>query len=152
MEHDICTHAINVLAPLLMAALTWASTRLAQLINARVRSERTRAVLLRLDDAIAAIIREIQQVTIDDVKAHTPDGNLPFAIRARLKFSALTSVKAYLGPKGIDEAVRALGLDRGAFDAFVSTRIEAAVLDLKNGQHRNGVPEPPALAGPEGAS
>jgi hypothetical protein len=31
MEHDICTHAINVLAPLLMAALTWASTRLAQL-------------------------------------------------------------------------------------------------------------------------
>jgi hypothetical protein len=152
MEHDICTHAINVLAPLLMAALTWASTRLAQLINARVRSERTRAVLLRIDDAIAAIIREIQQVTIDDLKAHTPDGQLPFAIRARLKFSALTSVKAYLGPKGIDEAVRALGLDRRAFDAFVSTRIEAAILDLKNGQHRNGVPEPPALAGTGGGS
>jgi cobalamin biosynthesis protein CbiG len=139
MEQYICTHALNLLSPLLMAAVTWASTKLAHLISARVRNERVRAVLLRLDDAIAVIIREIQQVTINEIKALTPDGHVPLTVRAQLKVASLASVKAYLGPKGIDEAIRALNLDPAAFDAFVATRVEAAVLDLKNSQHRNGV-------------
>jgi hypothetical protein len=139
MEQYIYTHAINLLSPLLMAAVTWASTKFGQLVSARVRNERVRAVLVRLDDAIAAITGEIQQVTIKGLKAISPDGRVPLALRAQLKMASLASVKAYLGPKGIAEALRALDLDPAAFDAFVATRIEAAVLDLNNHQHRNGV-------------
>jgi len=142
MENEICKHAVNILSPLLMAALTWASARFGQLITSRLRSERVRAVLLRLDDAIAAIVREVQQVTINVLKAQ--GGGVPRDMHARLRVATLASVKAYLGPKGIEDAHRALGLDRAAFDAFVTTRIEAAVLDLKNARQRNGVPALPA--------
>lgn len=145
MEHIIYTHAVQILSPLLMAAVTWASTRLAQLISARIRSERVRAVLDRLDDAILAITGEIQQVTIGDIKALTPDGQLPPSVRARLKVASVATVKAYLGPKGVDEALRVLALDASAFESFVRTRIEAAVFALKRGQDRNGVHKPAEL-------
>jgi hypothetical protein len=139
MKYDLVSDAFKVLAPLLVAALTWASTLLAQLINARTKTERVRAVLLRLDDAVAAIVREAEQVSIVDLRREAFDGRIPIPVRAQLKANALAAAKAYLGPRGVKDALRALALDAGAFDAFLGTRIEAAVLDLKNGYHRNGV-------------
>jgi hypothetical protein len=53
--------------------------------------------------------------------------------------AAIDSVKSHLGMKGIAELAKILGLEGGAVEKLLSTRVEAAVHDLKvarmNGVH-----------------
>lgn len=137
----------QVLAPVLMAVVTWVAAKLAQLINARVKNEYLRGVLLRLDDAVASVVREINQVTVASIKSSSADGRLTTSASAVIKNAALQTVKAHLGTKGIAELGRVLGLDTSAVDRLIGTRIEATVHDLK-AQTRvvNGVNTPTEAA------
>lgn len=49
---DIGLKALAALSPLLLALLGLLAAKAAQLINAKVKSEYVRGVLLRLDDAV----------------------------------------------------------------------------------------------------
>ena len=53
-------------------------------------------------------------------------------------------MKSHLGPKGIAEFARILGLADGALDALIGAKVEAAVHDLRrvvtNGVAGNGYP------------
>lgn len=137
----------QVLAPVLMAVVTWVAAKLAQLINARVKNEYLRGVLLRLDDAVASVVREINQVTVASIKSSSADGRLTTSAREVIKNAALQTVKAHLGTKGIAELGRVLGLDTLVVDRLIGTRIEATVHDLK-AQTRvlNGVNTPTEAA------
>ncbi len=129
----------EALSPLLLAALTWVAAKAAQYIAAKVKNEYVRGVLVRLDDAVLAAVREVQQVTVEAIKAGSADGKLTPEERARVKQAAIDSVKSHLGMKGIAELAKILGLEGGAIEKLLSTRVEAAVHDLKvarmNGVH-----------------
>ncbi len=137
----------QVLAPVLMAALTLVAARLAQLISARVKNEYLRGVLLRLDDAVMTVVREVNQVTVQSIKASSPDGRLDPGVGDTIKATALQTVKAHLGAKGLVELGRVLGLDGKAVDRLIGTRIEATVHDLKaRSRVVNGVNKPAAAS------
>jgi hypothetical protein len=122
---------LQVLSPILLAALTWVAAKIAQYIQAKVKNEYLRGVLVRLDDAVLAAVREVQQVTVEAIKSASADGKLTAEERARVKQAALDSVKSHLGMKGIAELAKILGLESGAIEKLLSTRVEAAVHDLK---------------------
>ena len=123
--------ALEFLSPLLLTALTWLMAKAAQLIAAHLKNAYLRGVLLRLDDAILVSIKEVSQTTVDAIKAGSADGTLSDADKARVKQAALDSVKSHLGMKGLLELAKILGLDDGALEKVLSTRIEAGVHDLK---------------------
>jgi hypothetical protein len=128
---DIGVQVFQVLSPVVLAVVTWVAAKLAQLINARVKNEYLRGVLVRLDDAVLSVVREINQVTVEAIKSSSVDGRLPPGARETIKTAALNAVKAHLGAKGIAEVARVLGLDGPAVDRLIGTRIEATVNDLK---------------------
>lgn len=58
--------------------------------------------------------------------------SVPGTWGARVKAKAIETVRLYLGAKGVAELTKVLGLDGGdSVDKVLSTRIEAAVHDLK---------------------
>ena len=122
---------LQVLSPILLAALTWVAAKVAQYIQAKVKNEYLRGVLVRLDDAVLAAVREVQQVTVEAIKSASADGKLTAEERARVKQAAIDSVKSHLGMKGIAELAKILGLESGAVEKLLSPRVEAAVHDLK---------------------
>lgn len=128
----------QLLSPVLLAGLSWLSVKAAQLISANVKNEYLRGVLVRLDDAVVAAVREVQQVTVDALKAASADGQLTPDERAKVKQAAIDSVKSHLGTKGIGEIASILGLEDGAIDKLLSTRVEAAVHDLKSARSSSG--------------
>lgn len=128
---DIGVQVFQVLSPVVLAVVTWVAAKLAQLINARVKNEYLRGVLVRLDDAVLSVVREINQVTVEAIKSTSVDGRLPPGARETIKTAALNAVKAHLGVKGVAEVARVLGLDGPAVDRLIGTRIEATVNDLK---------------------
>jgi hypothetical protein len=128
----------EILSPVLLAGLSWLSVKAAQLISAKVRNEYLRGVLVRLDDAVLAAVREVQQVTVDSLKAASADGQLTADERAKVKQAAIDSIKSHLGTKGIGEVAKVLGLEDGAVDKLLSTRVEAAVHDLKTTRAASG--------------
>jgi hypothetical protein len=136
---DIAAGVFKVLSPVLLAAATWVAAKLAQLINARVRNEYLRGVLLRLDDAVLSVVREVHQVTVEALKSATVDGKLPPAARETVKRAAVGAIKSHLGVRGLTELGKVLGLNGDAVDRLIGTKIEAAVLDLKAQRVLNGV-------------
>jgi hypothetical protein len=143
---DIASLVIKTISPVLLAACTWVAAKLAQWINARVRNEYLRGVLVRLDDAVLGVVREVHQVTVDALKAATIDGKLPPVARESVKQVALNAIKSHLGPRGMNDVERVLGLKADSVDRLIITKIEAAVHDLKtqrrpmNGVHQGAEP------------
>jgi hypothetical protein len=143
----ITAHAFQILSPVLLAALTWVAARLAQFINARVRQEYLRSVFLRLDDAVLSVVRELNQVMVDALKAAAPGGKLPIDVGNNIKQGALAALKQYLGTKGLTEIARVLAIPDASLDRLLGTRIEAAVNQLKSPPPvTNGVNHPPLLS------
>jgi hypothetical protein len=128
---DIAIAVLQLASPILLAVLTWVATKAAQLIHGRVKNEYLRGVLVRLDDTVLTVVREIHQVTVDTLKAAAPNGKLGSDVKAMLKRSAITAIKEHLGPRGLAELARVLGLDEEAVDRMIGTRVEATVHDLK---------------------
>ena len=147
MEYaEVGYKVFQVLSPVLLAALTWVAAKTAQLIHAKVRSEVLRGVLLRVDDAILAAVREVHQVTVEELKSASADGRLTPEDRARVKARAIETVRAHLGARGVAELAKVLGLESGGVEKLLSTRLEAAVHDLKRtrANHMNGASGPGA--------
>jgi hypothetical protein len=136
---------LEILSPVLLAALTWAAAKLAQLIRAKVKSEYLRGALVRLDDAVFTAVKDLQQSVVEEIKAASADGKITEDEKKRIKEKALASVKSHLGTKGLSELATVLGLDGGAIEGFLSSKVEAAVHDLRRASAVNGAP---AMGGP----
>lgn len=136
---DFALSALQIVAPLGLAALTWVATKVAALINAHVQNTYLRGALLRLDDTIFAAVREVHQIAVEGLKAASSDGRLTDAEKAEIKARALATVKSHLGTRGLKEVAHVLGMGSpGSIDGVISTRIEAAVHDLKRARVMNG--------------
>jgi hypothetical protein len=123
--------ALELLSPVLLAALTWAAAKLAELIRAKVKNEYLRGVLVRLDDVVFTAVKDLQQRTVDEIKAAVADGKITEAEKERIKRQAIASVKSHLGVKGLSELAKVLGLEDDALDGLLSSKVEAAVHDIR---------------------
>lgn len=136
---NIGLKVLEILSPVLLAALTWAAAKLAQLIRAKVKSEYLRGALVRLDDAVFTAVKDLQQSVVEEIKAASADGKITEDEKKRIKEKALASVKSHLGTKGLSELATVLGLDGGAIEGFLSSKVEAAVHDLRRATTANGM-------------
>lgn len=121
----------EVLAPLFLAAITWAGTSLARYIQSKVKNEYLKNALTRLDDAVVNAVKFVQQTVVDAIRDANKDGVITDVEKANIKQKAIDAVKSYLGKKGLLEIAKILGLDDGGLANLISQRIEAAVHDLK---------------------
>ena len=122
---------LEILSPLLLAALTWAAAKLAQLIRAKVQNEYLKGVLVRVDDAVFTAVKDLQQTVVEQIKAASADGKITDDEKKQIKEKALAAVKSHLGTKGLAEAASVLGLGGGALEGLLSSKVESAVHDLR---------------------
>ena len=101
-------------------------------LYARTRHERFFAAQARLNNAAKATVKEVHQVLAEDFKKARVDHRLKGDTVTELRATAIKIILANLGPLGLREIRKALGLSRWApLDRFLVGRIEAAVYDLK---------------------
>jgi len=128
---DVALKILEIASPVLLAALTWVAAKIAQLVRAKIKNEYLRGVLVRLDDVVFTAVKDLQQRVVDEIKLASADGKITDAEKERIKDKAIASVKSHLGTKGIGELAKVLGLDSGALDGLLSSKVEAAVHDLR---------------------
>ncbi len=149
---NIGLKVLEILSPLLLAALTWAAAKLAQLIRAKVQNEYLKGVLVRVDDAVFTAVKDLQQTVVEQIKAASADGKITDDEKKQIKEKALAAVRSHLGTKGLAEAAGILGLGGGALEGLLSSKVEAAVHDLRrstpamNGAALGGAASPLAPA------
>jgi hypothetical protein len=124
--------ALDALSPVLLAAFSWLSLQLAGYVSARVKNEKHRAALRRLDETVLVAVREVEQVLVVSLKTASADGTLTQAERGEVKNAAANAVRVYLGAKGWLELGIALGLSTHELERVLSARVEAAVYDLRS--------------------
>jgi hypothetical protein len=129
-------NTIHALSPLLLAALSWLSLRIAALISAKVKNERLQGILsrlddARLDDAVFVAVREVEQVFVSMLKTASEDGSLTVEERRQAKDAALQAARQYLGPRGLAELGKVLGMREDDVDRVIGTRVESAVYGLR---------------------
>lgn len=112
--------AVEVLLPVLLAVLAYASARAAQFITTKVQSERSRTFLLQLNEAVYTAVTEVQQTTVKDaVRA----GEFTPELQAEVKAIAMAKARALLGPDA-----------RKVTTAQLSAHVETAVHEMKRGK------------------
>ena len=134
MDDNLWAHlakGVEALSPLLLAALSWLSLRIAALINAKVKNERIQGILLRLDDAVFLAVREVEQVFVSMLKTASEDGVLTAEERRQAKDAALRAARSYLGTRGLAELGKVLGLPEDEVDRVIGGRVEAAVYNMR---------------------
>jgi len=143
---NIGLEVVKILSPVLLAALTAVTAKFAQLIRARVHNEYLQGLLLRLDDAVVTAVKDLQQTTVERIKAASADGKISDEEKQQIRAAALAAVKSHLGANGRAEVAKLLGLQGEGMDGLVSAKIEAAVHDLhraapsSTGAVRGGTP------------
>lgn len=141
--------ALQVCSPVLVAALTWVATKLAGFIRSKVANEYLQGVLVRLDDAVITVAKDLQQSVVREIKARSADGKLSGRDRDRIKEEAVANLKTYLGPKGLRVLAKVLSLSGAALDNFLDSKVEAAVHDLRTTERAiSGFPPPLASVPP----
>lgn len=133
--------------PVLLMGL-WALLRLALLLSTRQRAEQFMSALLRLENAASATVKEVQQTLAEDFKRARVDHRLKGDTAAELRATAIKIFYANLGPLGLRELRRALGLKRKApLDRLLVGRIEASLYDIKQNQAAEEKVEVPSNLG-----
>ena len=74
------------------APLYWRGDGVVRLIRARVRNERLTRLLLRLDDMVLTVIKELQQTVVTELKAASADGRIGREERRCIKETAVRQV------------------------------------------------------------
>lgn len=123
---------IIVLSPIILITLTWLSVEIAKLINAKVKNEKARAVLIRLDDAVFMVVRELEQSTVANLKAANADRKLTDQEIVDIKKTAIDNLFKYMGAE-IFNLSEILGFKADvALRDFIKGRIEAALHTIRN--------------------
>lgn len=102
-----------------------------RVINHSVKNEKVKGALFRLSEAVVEVVKRLSQQIAEDYKRANKDGVLTDDEKAYIKARAMTLVKEYIGPKGVAELLKILGLDSKGFESVVSTKIESAIYLLK---------------------
>lgn len=134
----------ETISPIVPVAISWLSVRAAQLIKTRVKNEYLAGMLARLDDAVTHAVGEVDQTVVQSLKAASSTGTLTAEDANTARNAALASVKSHLGPKGVAELIKVLGIEPSELEKVLTTRIEAAVNDLNTAK---STPPPAGTAG-----
>ena len=128
-------NALELLSPVLLAGFAWIAVRLERFIKARTDNAYLEGVLVRANEAVWVTIKDLQRNTVEEIKAANADGKLTDEEKKRIKDKALADVKALLGAGGLKMLFKIFGGEDAA-TAFLSSKIEASVKDLRDAEKK----------------
>ena len=138
------------LVPFAATGVHWLGTRAGELLQTKIRlaqttidNERLSAALLRLENAVVTAVKDIEQTLVAEYRRLSADGKLSREDHRRLKEAAVRRVKTFLGSAGLKEIGSVLDVWELSVEDFIGAKIEATILDMKQGA-------PPAPAPPSG--
>jgi len=120
--------ALQILAPVFLALLGVLAAKIHSLIAAKVKNEKVKGILDRLDDAALTVVQSVEQSVIpklDPTKTAAENG-------AVAKAAAIAELKTHLGEKGIAEAKQVLGVGDSALEQIISSYIESKVHEVSS--------------------
>jgi len=115
---------IEIGSTILMAVLGWALT---SYVRQKTNSAFYAEVILRLLDAVAAAVKDVQQF----VDAKEKSGAFTDAEQAAAKCRAVSTTQSLLGPKGVKMLTKAVGVNNFSMGNFIGPYVEAEVRKLR---------------------
>jgi hypothetical protein len=82
---------------------------------------------LQLERIVSLVLQELQREVVDVLRAPSPEGKLSASVVSMIRRATLGRVKRRLGPDGMAEFARALGIALEELDDSIGARIETAV-------------------------
>lgn len=128
---DFGWKALEVLLPVVATALTILIGFAVRWLSARVGNERLQTLFAFVAEAIETSVREIEQTMVEGLKAARLDGTLSDDEKTAVLKATIESAKRSLGPKGLALLEAAAGVGEAELEAWLSSRIEAAVQKLR---------------------
>lgn len=123
---------IDSLVPLVITLVGLLFSWLTATIRSKVKSEQARGVLLRLSEQARDVVLELEQTLASHLRAAAEDGKLEPHEVAELKRAALANLKAYLGERGLSDAMKVLGFrDETELENLLRAKLEAEVAKLR---------------------
>jgi hypothetical protein len=133
---DLGYQALEIILPLLMLVLTYASARFAAWLRRRIENEKIEEIFLRVNDAVLTAVRELQQILVDELKRANADGKIAPHEKDAIREKALENVKSYLGARGIKILMRVLGLTASGAERYLGAQVERAVFEERERARR----------------
>lgn len=127
----------DMLAPVLMALVTWGTKELTAYLQSKTKNEHLRGAFGRLDDAILVGVKHTNQTLVRSIRKANADGKLTDDEKDAIKAETWRAVKDQFGGfGGLQKALKVAGLGgEHSVAKFVADRIEAHVHDEKKLNH-----------------
>lgn len=120
----------EALIPLVAALGSWALFAAANWLRTKAKNEYQLGVIARLTDAVATVVREIEQTTIADIKEAAADGVISDVEYAAIRENAIARTKDYLGKNGVRDLEKVFDAEK--IESVIRSKIEAEVHKLKS--------------------
>jgi hypothetical protein len=135
-KYQLAFTVLEMVSPIVGIVLAWLGTRLAKLVNTKIKNETFAGVMTRLNDSVFTLVKEAEQTMVDGLKAarqkESPGGDLITKAEAQvIKQHVLDKFKGLWGAAGLAELGAVLSMTEKQVEDHVASKIEAAVLDLK---------------------
>lgn len=129
----IITLIITVVPLILTPLLAFIGIKLHTLIDTKVKNEKLKGILDRLNDTAFTVVQSIEQTVVsklDPTKPLADDGKAVLA-------AALAELKTHLGQKGLDEMKTVLGYPSDmSIDKILTSYLEAHVHAVNQAQDK----------------
>lgn len=134
MTEEMLILGLELIPILLTPVLALLGKLLADLIRGKVKNEYLQGALLRLNEAAKTGVSSVGQTYVKKMKEGKADGKLTDEEKKAAKDAALREVKDLLGPKGLKEIAKVVGIPVAskAMDSMLESKIEAKVKDNKD--------------------
>ena len=130
-------YVLPALATLLGTALTLASLKLTTFLHRKVENETAQGVTVRLNETVLQVVLELEQTAVAEAKAAMDPKSeggrrITGDEAARIRDTAISKVRSYLGPAGLALLVKVLGFGGDtATDDYIGSKVEATIHGLK---------------------
>ena len=131
LQSILVTCLIGLATAVFGPLLALVTKKLHDLIDAKVKNEKVRGILDRLDDTAATVVQSVEQQVVSKLDPTKPLADNGKAARD----AAIAELKTHLGQKGLDEAKTILGISTdNALDQIIVSYIESHVLQVNQAQ------------------
>lgn len=127
---QLAQQALTDMAPVILALFGYLGMVLMHTIQARVKNEYARGLLLRLDEGALTAVQSVEQTVVS--KLTEGAGPLdPVQQKAALE-AAKDQLRKYMGQNGIQELGKVLGITPAEVENVLTTHVESAVSVMPN--------------------
>jgi hypothetical protein len=131
MQTSVWQPVIEALVPLVALVVTSVVSLIGLELRKRISSGYAQDLTRRAESLAQGIVRELEQTTVAAFREKAADGKIDQNDAAAVKDQALAKLKAQLGDKGVKELESVLGLTRAQLEAFLASKLEQGVYQLK---------------------